>query len=244
MSDSSEPTAPTAPASPTEPAAPSASAPAPAPSVPALSLDAIRAMVAEEARKAYDRGAADARRSHEKGSKPAASPAAQPAAPPAGEDGGNDAVSFAEDLNDAMSGLPFTREQRRVIREDARRSGARNADEVVQRWAALMGVKSTTTEKPAASPPPATDAPAAAQKPAIPTTPPPAAPALDSGKQPIFRELPEQARTEVWHAYVRNKGGNPHNPYDPKTRAAMRELRTAFEAEAATATVMLGGRQR
>lgn len=244
MSDQAQPTEPTQAPSP-EPAAPAAP-PASSPGLP-ITVEQLQAMIAAEARKAYDAGAAAARKAEQARTKAPAQPApkqeATTTAPTV------DDPDWGERLSDAINEFPFDKDQRRAIRDAARSGRPEDVDAFVEKWAKMFGKAPNGAPAPAQTQPADAAAQSApAQKQPTPPTPAPsapapAAPAIDAGRPPLFRELSEAAREDVWRAYVKGKGGNPSDLHHPKTRAALRELRTAFEAEASTATVMLG-RQR
>lgn len=236
----------TPPASTTEPAAPSAPAAPTTPPAPALDAGAVQAMIDAAVRKAYDAGAAAARRSN--GPKPQSREAPAPSAPksdatpPAAT--GDDA-EFGEALTDAIGEYTFDREQRREIRAAARRERPEDVDGFVQKWARMFGKASAAPGTAAPSTtvnPPASEASKAPAKPVPPTPPAPGSPSPDRDGEPTLRALSEEDRLDAWQAYVRRKGANPADPYDPRNRAVHRELRRKFEADLATASVRIGAR--
>lgn len=227
----------TPPAPTPEPAAPAAAA------SPPLTMEVVQRMIEDAAKKAYDSGAAAARRA-EKGKPPKAATAADPAttqAAPTGDD-----AEFGEALTDELGEFTFDRDQRREIRAAARRERPEDVGAFVQRWARMFG-KSPGQAQPAAS---ATNQPAgtassapAQPKPVQPSAPAPAPPVPDRDGGPVFRAMTEDLAQDTWQAYVRRKGAVPGNPYDPRNRAALRELRRQFEAEAGITRIHLGARR-
>jgi len=238
MADTDNAPDPTAPASPPEPAAPAAPPPAPAPAP--LTAEQIRALVAEEARKAYDAGAAAARRAEKAKAPPTPAASKEATSPPAAP--GDDA-EFGEALADALGEFDLDKDQRREIRAAARRERPEDVDGFVARWARMFGKGARSAGTPAAPGNPA----AAPPNPAKPMTqppavPPPAPPAADVTPDNPLRALSEAEQRDAWQAYVRRKGAVSGNPYDPRNRGAWREMRNKFEGALANATVHIGRR--
>ena len=212
---------------------------------PGLTTEAVQKIIEEATQKAFNSGAAAARREAEaKAKKPTTEPPKasteqnQQSQAPAAIDG------FA--LSEAMSEFTLTKDQRKTIRDLAGKETPGDLDEFVTKWAGLFGAKkagegqqstnanNNTTQSQHQTQQNNT------QKP--PNTPPPAA-TEDREFGSIFKALPEDAARDTWQAYVRRKGANPANPYDPRNRQAWRELRKQFEAGVATASIQLGARR-
>ncbi len=249
--DPETPTEPTTPASTTEPAAPSAPTTPTSPPPAALTADSVQAMIDAAVRKAYDAGAKAGRVSTEskQGKTPPKQAPTTEATPPAAT--GDDA-EFGEALTDAIGEYSFDKDQRREIRAAARRERPEDVEGFVSRWARMFGKApgQSTPQTPGATPaagaqPPGTtpaSAPPGAAKPVPPTPPPAAPPSIDRDGEPVLRALSEEDRQDAWQAYVRRKGANPADPYDPRNRPVWREHRKRFEAELATASVRIGAR--
>lgn len=225
----------TPPAPTPEPAAPAAAAP------PPLTMEVVQRMIEEAAKKAYDSGAAAARRAVT-GKPPKAATPPTTETPPA--DAGADAltaIALRDNFDDATEGLTLTAAQKKFIRKNVM-ANVRDPEQVgsyVIEMVEAMGVGKA---------PPSAPAPATTTPPTVPNSrpaamPAPAAPSATSEGDPAFRALTDEAATDAWQAYVRRKGANPGNPYDPRNRAAWRELRNQFEREAAITRIALGARR-
>jgi len=226
----------TPPAPTPEPAAPAAAA------SPPLTMEVVQRMIEEAAKKAYDSGAAAARRAVTGKPPKAATPPTAETPPPA--DAGADAltaIALRDNFDDATEGLTLTAAQKKFIRKNVM-ANVRDPDQVgsyVSEMVEAMGVGKAPPSAPATAtttPPTATNSRPAAM-------PAPAAPMATSEGDPAFRALTDEAATDAWQAYVRRKGANPGNPYDPRNRAAWRELRNQFEREAAITRIQLGARR-
>lgn len=212
---------------------------------PGLTAEQVQKMIEEATQKAFNSGAAAARREEKakaekaKGIEPTrpnteTTPATQ--AQPAFD-------GFA--LSEAMAEFSLTKDQRKTIRDLASKESPADLDEFVTRWAGLFGAKpaspngaqANTTAQTQQQTQTQTTQPGKA-----PSVPGPAPTAEREFDEP-FKALGEDAARDTWQAYVRRKGANPANPYDPKNRAAWRELRKQFEARAATASIQMGARR-
>jgi hypothetical protein len=212
-----------------------------------LTADAVKQMIAEAVsaseKKAYDRGAAETRRALERKQQPNTAKPDQPNEPntPTSQPAAN-VDGFA--LSEAMAEFPtLSKDQRKKIRDLASKETPPDLDGFVEQWAGLFGVKkadssaSTNTNN---SPAPTENK----QSPPQPGPPLPApGPTPDRELTTIFKAMGDEAARDTWQAYVRQRGANPANPYDPRNREVWREMRRKFEAGLATATLHLGARR-
>lgn len=223
----------TPPAPTPEPAAPAA------PASPPLTMEVVQRMIEDAAKKAYDSGAAAARRAAT-GKPPKAATPPTNETPPA--DAGADAltaIALRDNFDDATEGLTLTAAQKKFIRKNVM-ANVRDPEQVgsyVAEMVEAMGVGKAPPSAPAPTTPPT---PSSSRPAAMPA---PAAPSSGNEVDPAFRALTDEAATDAWQAYVRRKGANPGNPYDPRNRAAWRELRNQFEREAAITRIALGARR-
>lgn len=216
------------------------------PSPTGITADQVKQMIAEAVaaseKKAYDRGAADARRAEQRKqstqptTKPTESPSeGAPAPQPAAAVDG-----FA--LGEALSEFTLSKEQRKTIRDLANKESPEDLDAFVERWAGLFGAKKAGDPASTNNNPAPTE-----NKPQNPPQPGPSLPAPGSTPDrqlvSVFKAMGEDAARDTWQAYVRQRGANPGNPYDPKNRAVWREMRKVFEGGLATASVQIGARR-
>lgn len=216
----------------------------PAANATTLTAEQVKAMIDEATQKAFNSGAAAARREEKaKQTKPNTPPPAPNEATQSNTQQSAAIDGFA--LSESLAEFTLTKEQRRTIRDLASKENPDNLDEFVAKWAGLFGAKpasasaaqsTSNANNATAGQPPASQP---AKGPALPAP----APTADRELDTIFRSMPEDAARDTWQAYVRRTGANPANPYDPRNRAAWREMRKRFEAQVATASIQLGARR-
>lgn len=211
---------------------------------PGLTAEQVQKMIEEATQKAFNSGAAAARREEKaKAEKAKTTEPVKPASDPPTTQHTPQIDGWA--LSEAMSDFQLTKDQRKKIADLARKESPDNVEEFVAQWAGLFGAKpvqptgareSTTQNNSPAQP---QQAQTQQQAPNI-SSP---APTPDREFDTVFKALSEDAARDTWQAYVRRKGANPANPYDPRNRPAWREMRKRFEAALATASIQLGARR-
>jgi hypothetical protein len=211
---------------------------------PALTVEQVQKMIEEATSKAFNSGAAAARREAEAKAKKAPTTEAPKATTEQNATTQATAIDgFA--LSEAMSEFTLSKDQRKTIRDLAGKENPGDLDEFVTRWAGLFGAKKAGADAAAATTNNSAQAQQQSQQSSTqrPPNTPPAAATEDRETGSIFKALPEEAARDAWQAYVRRKGANPANPYDPRNRQAWREMRKQFEAGVATASIQLGARR-
>lgn len=215
---------------------------------PGLTAEQVQKMIEEATQKAFNSGAAAARREAEAKAKKA--PNAEPQKPNTEQNQQSQAQPAIDGfaLSEAMSEFALSKDQRKKIRDLATKENPSDLDEFVSQWAGLFGAKkagegqqsnSTNNNNSAQSEQKTQQSNTQQKPPAI----PPAGATEDREFATIFKALPEDAARDTWQAYVRRKGANPANPYDSRNRQAWREMRKQFEAGVATASIQLGARR-
>jgi hypothetical protein len=211
---------------------------------PSLTAADVQKMIDEATQKAFNSGAAAARREAEaKAKKP---PTTEPPKTTNNETNQTQAQPAIDGfaLSEAMAEFTLTKDQRKTIRDLAGKEGPGDLDEFVTKWAGLFGAKkageaATSTNNNTTQSQQQTQQTNTQKPPNVPG----AAATDDRELGSIFKALPEDAARDTWQAYVRRKGANPANPYDPRNRQAWREMRKQFEAGVATASIQLGARR-
>lgn len=222
-----------------------ASPPASTSSAPTLTAESVNQMIAaavsaamaDVTRKAQDAAAAASRRAV-KGKPQTPAPVDPETTAPSPVDEARAMLALRDDFDAAIEPLALTAKQKSWMR---RQIMAARPDDVAAHVAELAEVMGVGTSAPPSAP--QHTQPQTPISPAKPTLPPPAPPSADREGDPAFRALPEDVARDTWQAYVRRKGANPGNPYDSRNRAAWRELRRRFEAEASITSVQLGARR-
>ena len=203
---------------------------------PALTAEAVQAMIEAATQRAFNSGAAAARREAEaRQAKPKAETKTDTT--PSADGDTLSILALRDAFDDATGDLTLTAKQKKFLRDRVMKERPDDVAAFVGDAVEVMGVKTAQ--------PPFTNAAATkdpTQKPTMPTTPAPAA-VPDREGEPAFRAMTEEGARDTWQAYVRRKGAVPGNPYDPRNRAVWREMRRRFEAEASISSIQLGARR-
>jgi hypothetical protein len=208
----------------------------PAAGATTLTLEQVQTMIAEATQKAHDSAYAKARRDYEgKQPKPPKTETKNETKPTEADPLA--ILALRDSFDEAIDGLTINAAQKKFLRDRVLKERPDDVKDFIANAVEVMGLKQPQNTNPAASAKEST-----LQKPVIPATPAPGA-VPDREGEPAFRALTEEAARDMWQAYVRRKGANPGNPYDPKNRGVWRELRRRFEAEASISSIRLGARR-
>lgn len=205
-----------------------------------LTAEAVQQMIEAATQKAFNSGAAAARREAEaKQAKPKAE--AKTDTKPNTDGDTLSILALRDAFDDAMGDLALSAKQKKFLRDRVMKERPDDVAAFVADAVDVMGVKTAQlpTNSAAATKDPTQSQP---QKPTVPAVPAPAV-VPDREGEPAFRTMSEEGARDTWQAYVRRKGAVPGNPYDPRNRSVWRELRRRFEAEASISSIQLGARR-
>ncbi len=225
----------------TSSAAPAAQ-PATPPAAPASPPSGM--VTLEQAQAMANSAAAAARREAEGKQKPAPSQAPQPAptqspSAPSGFDA--EAVARLVAFETGLIRHSLAGDVESKVRTLYAAEKPENVGEWLASTAKLFGGGAVSNPQP----PAATAAPGNPSAPASPQVPAPIAPSAPSTAVPMERDVDIITMSaEQVHDLMRRKGAHdPSRPYDPKNRAAGREIRKAWEASLANKRVKLGSQK-